>query len=106
MAKKSRRHHRPEEKLAILREHIVDHKPVSEVCEKHGIQPSLFYYWQRQLFENGATAFAPASRAASSRDQQQAERIERLEAKLARKDAVIAEISEDLVQLKKELGEP
>ncbi|MBM4270399.1 MAG: transposase, partial [Deltaproteobacteria bacterium] len=49
MAKRSRRHHRPEEKLAILKEHLVDHKPVSEVCERHGLQPSLFYYWQRQL---------------------------------------------------------
>lgn len=106
MAKRSRRQHRPEEKLAILKEHLVDHKPVSEVCERHGVQPSLFYYWQRQLFENGAAAFAPTSRVASSRDQQQAARIERLEAKLARKDAVIAEISEDLVQLKKDLGEP
>ena len=104
MAKRSRHHHRPDEKLAILREHLVDRKPVPEVCERHGIQPSLFYYWQRQLFENGAAAFAPTSRVASSRDQQQAERIERLEAKLARKDAVIAEISEDLVQLKKSLG--
>ena len=76
------------------------------VCELHGMQASLFYYWQRQLFENGASAFAPSSRAASARDQRQAARIERLEAKLVRKDAVIAEISEDLVQLKKELGEP
>jgi len=101
MAKKSRRHHRPDEKLAILKEHLVDHKPVSEVCEAHGVQPSLFYYWQRQLFENGAAAVAPSSRVSSSRDQQQAARIERLEAKLTRKDSVIAEISEDLVQLKK-----
>lgn len=56
---KSRRHHRPEEKVAILREHVVNHKPVSEVCGKHGIQPSLFAYWQRQLFENGATRVRP-----------------------------------------------
>jgi uncharacterized coiled-coil protein SlyX len=33
-------------------------------------------------------------------------RIEALEAKLARKDTVIAEISEEYVTLKKELGEP
>ena len=35
-----------------------------------------------------------------------ARRIEQLEAKLAKKDAIIAEISEEYVTLKKELGEP
>jgi transposase-like protein len=106
MSKESRRHHSPEQKLAILREHLVDRKPVSEVCEKHQIQPSLFYHWQKQLFENGTAAFEP-SRGRPSREQQdQAARIEHLEARLARKDAVIAEISEELVHLKKENGEP
>jgi transposase-like protein len=87
-----------------LREHLVDRVPVSTVCEKHQIQPSLFYYWQRQLFENGASAFA--LQRASSMEQRQGERIAQLEAKLTRKDAVIAEISEDLVKLRKEFGEP
>ena len=106
MSKRARRSLSGEQKLAILREHLVEGKAVSEVCERHEIQPSLFYYWQRQLFENGALAFGSVSRAALSRERQQVERIERLEAKLARKDTVIAELSEDLVQLKKELGEP
>jgi transposase-like protein len=105
MSKRARRSLSGGQKLAILREHLVDGKAVSEVCERHEVQPSLFYYWQRQLFENGASAFGPAARAASNRERQQAERIERLEAKLARKDTVIAELSEDLVELKKELGE-
>lgn len=105
MSKRARRSLSGEQKLSILREHLVEGKAVSEVCERHEIQPSLFYYWQRQLFDNGALAFGPTSRAASNRERQQVERIERLEAKLARKDTVIAELSEDLVQLKKELGE-
>ena len=41
-----------------------------------------------------------------SREHELAARVEHLEAKIARKDTVIAEISEDLVNLKKELGEP
>jgi transposase-like protein len=105
MSKEQRRHHSPEQKLAILREHLVERKPVSDICEQHGIAPSLFYYWQKQLFENGTAAFAQTGRT-SSREQQLAARVEQLEAKIARKDSVIAEISEDLVQLKKELGEP
>ena len=105
MSKEQRRHLSPEQKLAILREHLVERKPVSDICEQHGIAPSLFYYWQKQLFENGTAAFAQPGRT-SSREQQLAARVEQFEAKIARKDSVIAEISEDLVQLKKELGEP
>lgn len=105
MPKEKRRHHSPEEKLAVLREHLLDRKPISEVCERHGIAPSLFYDWQRKLFENGTAAFTATSKA-PSREQELEARVEHLEAKIARKDSVIAEISEDLVQLKKELGEP
>ncbi len=105
MSKKPRRSLKPEEKLAILREHLVEGKAVSEVCERHDLPPSLCYYGQRQLFDNGALAFSATARGGSARERQQAERIERLEAKLAKKDTVIAELSEDLVQIRKDLGE-
>lgn len=104
-SKEKRRHHSPEQKLAILREHLLDRKPVSDVCERHQIAPSVFYEWQRKLFENGASAFTSVGKV-SSREHELATRVEHLEAKIARKDTVIAEISEDLVLLKKEAGEP
>ena len=104
--KEPRRQHAPDQKVAILREHLVDRVPVSEVCEKHKVQPSLFYYWQKQFFENGAAAFAQPRSGPTREQQQQAARIEQLEAKLAKKDAVIAEIAADLIQAKKEAGEP
>jgi transposase len=103
--KETRRHLAPEQKVAILKEHLVDRTPISEVCEKHQIQPSLFYYWQKQFFENGAAAFEAPRNGASREQQQQAARIAQLEAKLAKKDTVIAEIAADLVQAKKEAGE-
>jgi transposase-like protein len=43
-----------EEKLSIVREHLIGKKPVSELCEGYGIVPSQFYKWQQRLFENGA----------------------------------------------------
>ena len=43
--------------MAILREHLIDKVPVSEVCEKHGFNPTLFYHWQKKLFEEGAVVF-------------------------------------------------
>jgi uncharacterized coiled-coil protein SlyX len=42
----------------------------------------------------------------SSRERELEEKVTKLEAKLTRKDSVIAEISAEYVQLKKELGEP
>lgn len=106
-SKRIRRHFSPEQKVAILRRHLVDKVPVSDLCDEHKLQPSVLYQWQRQLFENLAGVFEKKSGPdGSSREKQLAEKVENLQARLARKDAVIAEISEEYVQLKKELGEP
>ncbi len=103
MSSKPRRSFTAAQKAAILKRHHADKVPVSQVCEEEGIQPSLFYYWQRQLFENADRALQPPT---TAREKELAARVETLEAKLARKDQVIAEISEEYVALKKELGEP
>jgi transposase len=55
--RKERKHFTPEEKVAILRRHLVDKIPVSELCEELGPRPTVFYRWQKELFENGAAAF-------------------------------------------------
>jgi transposase len=93
------------EKMAILREHLVEKVPISAVCERHGVQPTLFYTWQKKLFEEGAAVFEQP-RAKSSR-QQAAEqrRIEALEARIRNKDEVLAELMSEHVALKKSLGE-
>lgn len=105
MSKKTRRHRKPEEKAALLRRHLIEKVPVSQICEEEDMQPSNLYGWLHQLLERAPAAFAAAP-GVSSRERQLEERIAALEAKLAKKDAVIAEISEEYVQLKKELGEP
>jgi transposase-like protein len=105
-SKKTRRHHTPDQKIAILRRHLIEKVPVSELCEEHDLQPSVFYSWQRQLFESGAQAFQESRKQATKREEQLAQEIERLEARLARKDEVIAAVTGEMVSLKKELGEP
>ncbi len=105
MTKTHRRHFTVEQKAALLRRHLVDKVPVSDICNEANIQPSVFYDWQRQLFERmGAALDTP--RLAPSREKALEDRVAHLEAKLVRKDAVIAEISEEHIKLKKELGEP
>jgi transposase-like protein len=34
--KKQRKHYTPEEKVAILRRHLLEQVPISELCDKHG----------------------------------------------------------------------
>ena len=46
-----------EVKVAILRRHWMDKVPVSDLCDEHGLRPTVFYRWQKEFFENGATAF-------------------------------------------------
>ena len=67
-----------------------------------GLNPTVFYGWQKQFFENGTAAFEKTRRRrADHRDQ----KIERLEAKLTQENEVLAELMQEHVQLKKELGE-
>jgi transposase-like protein len=60
--KKQRKHYTPEEKVAILRQHLQEQVSISELCDKHGVQPRVFYRWQKEFFENGAAAFQPKAR--------------------------------------------
>jgi transposase len=106
--KRSRRQFTTEQKAAILRRHLVDKVAVSDLCNEFGLQPSVFYHWLRQVHENlaGALTTPPPSNGPSQREKELAAENAQLKAKLAKKDGVIAEISAEYVQLKKELGEP
>ncbi len=105
--RKSRRKFSVEQKVAILRRHLVDKVPVSDLCDEYKIQPSMLYQWQRQVMENMGAALEPGrerNRTNGARRELE-EKISALESKLSKKNNVIAEISEEYVQLKKELGE-
>ncbi len=105
--KRSRRHFTTEQKVAFLKRHLVDKVPVSDLCNQEDLQPSVFYQWQRQLFENLDAAFTtPASEGPSKREKELEAKTKELEAKLAKKDHVIAEVAAELVAAKKQLGGP
>ncbi len=99
---KQRKHYTPEQKVAILRRHLVEKVPVSDLCNELHLQPTVFYRWLKEFFENGATAFRHSPDSESKRDK---ERIAALEAKLKSKNEVLAELMEEHVALKKSLGE-
>ncbi len=100
---RKRKNYTPEEKVAILRRHLVEKVPVSDLCDELGLNPTVFYGWQKQFFENGAAAFRRKRK--DSSPSPEARRLEKLEAKLRQKNEVLAELMQEHVQLKKELGE-
>jgi transposase-like protein len=101
---KQRRHFAGTEKVAVLRKHLVDKVPVSDLCDEHDLYPTQFYAWLKEFFENGHAAFDDGRKSKAAEDAKD-QKIEKLEAKLQRKDAVLAELMEEHVLLKKELGE-
>lgn len=104
--RKKRRRFSPEDKAAILRRHLADKMSVADLCEEYKLQPSVFYQWQRQLLDNAAKALQPDRTSAAREKQRLESQIDALEQRLRRKDAVIAEISEEFVKAKKASGEP
>ena len=105
--KQPRRHFTPQEKVAIVKRHLLEGTPVSSLCDEFQINPTLFYQWQRQLFENAHLAFdnGRMSRKARAVEDAKDRKIEQLEAKLTRKNEVMAELMEAHTALKKNLGE-
>ena len=63
MAKRTkRRRFTADEKVAILRQHLLEQVAISDLCDQHGLNPTMFYRWQKSLFENGAAVWIPASK--------------------------------------------
>lgn len=100
--RKKRHNYTPEEKVMILKRHLVDHVAVSDLCDEYQLQPTIFYGWQKQFFENGAVAFV---RDSSRQKRLEEQRVQQLEDKLRRKHEVLSELMEEHIKLKKDLGE-
>jgi len=102
MTKRRRNRYSPEAKVKILKRHLVDNVTVSDLCEEHNLNPTVFYRWMKEFFEYGANAF---EREQSHLQRKAEKRIEVLEEKLKKKNEVLSELMEEHIQLKKELGE-
>ena len=100
--RKKRKQYSAQQKVAILRKHLLDKVPVSELCDEYGLQPTVFYRWQKQLFEQAAESCFQQSR--SSESTRLKRQITELEAKVAKKDEVLGEVMEEYVALKKSRG--
>ena len=50
--------------------------PISELCDRQALQPTVFYRWQKEFFENGAAAFQAKARPNHSADQERVAYLE------------------------------
>lgn len=77
---------------------------VSDLAEEFGVQPSLIHNWVNQLLSQAERAFdRPSGR--RRKEEAEARKIAFLETKLANKNEIIAELMQEHVELKKELGD-
>lgn len=98
---KKRNNYSAQEKVAILKRHLLEKVPVSDLCDEHGIHPTVFYRWQKEFFEKGVNALE------NSRDNRSAgleKQVAELEQKLTKKHEVLSELMEEHIALKKRLG--
>jgi transposase len=97
----------PEQKVAIVRRHLLENVPVSDLCDEYGMHATQYYAWQKQLFENAAPAFERRVNKANQRRQEDAaaQKISQLEEKIVVKNEVISELMEANVLAKKANGE-
>ena len=100
--RKSRKNYTGQEKVSILKRHLLEQVPVSDLCDEFNLQPSVFNRWMKEFFENGAAAFVKDN---SRQKKAEEKRIQKLEAKLQTKNEVLSELMEEHIQLKKDLGE-
>jgi hypothetical protein len=102
MGRKKRQYYTSEQKVSIIKRHLVEREEVSAICEDLKLHPTVFYEWQRKFFENGVKAFESEEKNESKKLK---ERVDFLESKLKRKDSVMAELVEELVAEKKRNGD-
>lgn len=102
---KSRKKFSAKEKVLILKKHLVDKIPVSDLCDEYGCKPASFYQWQKLFFERGAEMFSAQDRDSRKARLDERQKILDLEEKIQQKNEVVSELAEANLQLKKSLGE-
>ena len=101
---RTRRHFSAEQKADIVRRHLAGKEAVSDLADEFGVQPGQIHQWINQALAQVERAF---DRPSGKRRLEEAKdrKIAQLESKLAGKNEVIAELMQEHVQLKKELGD-
>lgn len=75
---------------------------MSEICKKYGVSSSLFYHWQETFLDGAREGYEKGAGKPSSAELR---RISTLEKENDKMKGVIAEITAENIDFKKNLGE-
>ena len=105
LEKQKRRRLSAEDKVKILSEILLKGRGLSELADEYKIHPNKILEWRKVLFESATGIFEQKRPDITEKAQQR--KIDALEKTLADKDAVIADIAQENLALKKKLtGRP
>ena len=98
---KQRRQFTAAEKMQIIEEARAPGAVMAEVLRRYQIKDSLFYRWESQAKKGMLAGLMPKQRGQNGSDAE----VEQLKKELQRKNDVIAELTEALIQEKKGLSD-
>ncbi len=92
----------------VVRRHLKDKVPVSQLAEELNVQPGQIHLWVQTLLSQAERAFQKPSktskRSAVKLEQKKDGKIQQLEEKLTLKNEVISELMEENVKPKSNVG--
>lgn len=96
---KERKNYSAQAKVKIVREHLENKTPISSLAEKYEVHPTQIHVWKKNLFEGALDIF-------SGKHKKKRENgiLSKLKQKLLKKDEVISILTEELIQLKKNIN--
>jgi len=93
----NRNKYTPQEKLEILLSGLSSNNGIADICRRYGISTVQFYQWKDRLTKSAPIIFKRKSRKKNEQE-------DRLKEQIRHKDRVIAIITEENLNLKKNLG--
>lgn len=99
---KLRRQFTPDQKFKIIKEQMTTKTSVTEICKKYDISAGNFYKWQDKFLKGALENFKKPEDGPTKAELR---KIEELERKNQRQQAIIADIASENIELKKSLGE-
>ena len=99
-ARKNRTYSLPE-KMSAIQKHLVENVPVTQLCKEMGINPGVYYGWQKMLFERGTIETKVNSSNQDRRIKALEKQLKAAKDKINQKNEVISELMEEHITLKK-----
>jgi transposase-like protein len=101
--KRQYRKFKADQKFKIVKEALTTDTKISELCNKYDVKSSHFYTWQELFYRGAREAFERGNEGAPTKAEQR--RIAELERENLRMKNVIAEVTAENIDLKKNNGD-